>query len=148
MQYSDRGRRVPFSTLDSLLSSFAEMSQMSFNHLLNLSLSFHMRRKTGEILRILDRGSAINRVFELLLFNIVPTFLDIIIALAIFVWKFDWELAVVVAFVMFSYSESRQVHYQPVLTYTIVSASIALTSWRTRLRRQMNDKDIVSFFSD
>ncbi|KAL5484932.1 HMT1 [Sanghuangporus weigelae] len=111
MQYSDR-----------------EMSQMSFNHLLSLSLSFHLRRKTGEVLRILDRGSAINRVFELMLFNIVPTFIDIIAALVIFVWKFDWTLAVVVAFVMFSY----------------IAASIILTSWRTRLRRQMNDRDIVT----
>jgi len=47
MQYSDR-----------------EMSQLSFDHLLNLSFAFHLRRKTGEILRILDRGSAINRAFE------------------------------------------------------------------------------------
>ena len=47
MQYSDR-----------------EMSQLTFNHLLNLSLSFHTRRKTGEILRILDRGAAINHILE------------------------------------------------------------------------------------
>jgi hypothetical protein len=47
MQYSDR-----------------EMSQLSFDHLLNLSFAFHMRRKTGELLRILDRGAAINHTFE------------------------------------------------------------------------------------
>lgn len=64
-----------------------------------------MKRKTGEILRILDRGSAINRVFELLLFNILPTIIDISIALGVFVWKFGWELALVVGFVMFGYSE-------------------------------------------
>lgn len=40
------------------------MSQLSFDHLLNLSFAFHTRRKTGEILRILDRGAAINRSFE------------------------------------------------------------------------------------
>ena len=93
MQYSDR-----------------EMSQMSFNHLLSLSLSFHLRRKTGEILRILDRGASINRVFELILFNIIPTFADIIVALVVFVIKFDWELALVVAFVMVGYSESLSSH--------------------------------------
>ena len=86
------------------------MSQMTFNHLLSLSLSFHMRRKTGEVLRILDRGQAINRVFELLLFNIVPAFVDIIVALGIFIWKFGWELAVVVAVVMFTYSESSPLY--------------------------------------
>lgn len=47
MQYSDR-----------------EMSQLSFDHLLNLSFAFHMRRKTGELLRILDRGAAINHTLE------------------------------------------------------------------------------------
>ena len=82
-----------------------EMSQMTFSHLLSLSLAFHTKRKTGEILRILDRGAAINRVFELLLFSICPTFVDIIIALGVFVWKFGWELAVVIAFVMASYGE-------------------------------------------
>lgn len=40
------------------------MSQLAFDHLLNLSLSFHVRRKTGEVLRILDRGAAINRTLE------------------------------------------------------------------------------------
>jgi ABC-type transport system involved in Fe-S cluster assembly fused permease/ATPase subunit len=42
------------------------MSQLSFNHLLNLSFAFHTRRKTGEILRVLDRGAAINRSLEVL----------------------------------------------------------------------------------
>lgn len=46
------------------LMSLAEMSQLSFDHLLNLSFAFHTRRKTGEILRVLDRGAAINHTFE------------------------------------------------------------------------------------
>ena len=44
------------------------MSQLSFDHLLNLSLGWHTRRKTGEILRVLDRGAAINRTFEVSLY--------------------------------------------------------------------------------
>lgn len=76
---------------------------MTFSHLLNLSLAFHTRRKTGEVLRILDRGQAINQVFQLLLFNICPTFIDIAVALCFFVFKFGWELATVVFFVMFAY---------------------------------------------
>jgi ABC-type transport system involved in Fe-S cluster assembly fused permease/ATPase subunit len=42
------------------------MSLMAFNHLLNLSMSYHTRRKTGEVLRVLDRGSAINCEFALI----------------------------------------------------------------------------------
>ncbi|OSD01299.1 hypothetical protein PYCCODRAFT_1452858 [Trametes coccinea BRFM310] len=110
MQYSDR-----------------EMSQLSFDHLLQLSFAFHARRKTGEVLRILDRGAAINHTFETLVFSILPTFFDIVIALVFFVIYFEWTLAVVIFFVMAAY----------------VAASVVLTRWRTKLRRQMNDRDVV-----
>ena len=97
------------------------MSQLSFNHLLNLSFAFHTRRKTGEILRVLDRGAAINHTLEvsfshphqfsiacllsmqLILFNIVPTFIDILVALVAFCIIFRWTLALVLFFVMFAY---------------------------------------------
>ncbi|KAL1735633.1 hypothetical protein EV714DRAFT_243749 [Schizophyllum commune] len=109
MQYSDR-----------------EMSQLAFDHLLNLSFAFHTRRKTGEILRVLDRGAAINRTLELILFNFVPIFLDIVIALVVFATKFEWTLTVVIFIVMFAYGY----------------ASIVMTQWRTKLRRRMNERDI------
>ncbi|KAF9047308.1 hypothetical protein BJ165DRAFT_1085878 [Panaeolus papilionaceus] len=111
LQYSDR-----------------EMSMLSFNHLLNLSFAWHLRRKTGEVLRVLDRGAAINRTFELILFNIVPTFLDIFVALAFFCYFFEWVLALVIFFVMFAY----------------VAASVILTKYRTRVRRQMNERDVIT----
>ncbi|KAI0036897.1 hypothetical protein K488DRAFT_40032 [Vararia minispora EC-137] len=111
MQYSDR-----------------EMSELSFNHLLNLSLNWHMHRKTGEVLRILDRGAAINHIFELILFTIVPTFIDIVVALVFFAIRLDWTLSVLLFFVMAAY----------------ISASVVITRWRTKLRRQMNDRDATT----
>ncbi|KAI0044969.1 hypothetical protein FA95DRAFT_1522067 [Auriscalpium vulgare] len=111
MQYSDR-----------------EMSQLSFQHLLNLSFAWHTRRKTGEVLRILDRGAAINHTFELLLFNVIPTFIDIFVALVVFTYRLDWTLALVIFLVMVTY----------------VAASVILTRWRTKLRRRMNERDVVT----
>ncbi|KJA27744.1 hypothetical protein HYPSUDRAFT_130746 [Hypholoma sublateritium FD-334 SS-4] len=111
MQYSDR-----------------EMSQLSFDHLLNLSYSWHTKRKTGEVLRVLDRGAAINHTLELLLFSVLPTFMDIAIALIAFWVLFSWTLSLVIFIVMFAY----------------VAASVILTQWRTRLRRQMNERDIAT----
>ncbi|KAF8335769.1 uncharacterized protein EI90DRAFT_3047074 [Cantharellus anzutake] len=111
MQYSDR-----------------HMSQLAFDHLLGLSLAFHIRKKTGEILRILDRGAAINRVFELILFSVAPTIIDIIVALAVFVHFFNWTLSAVVFGVTLAY----------------ITASIAITSWRTKIRRQMNERDVIT----
>ena len=40
------------------------MSLLSFNHLLYLSFAWHTKRKTGEVLRILDRGAAINNTLR------------------------------------------------------------------------------------
>jgi ABC-type transport system involved in Fe-S cluster assembly fused permease/ATPase subunit len=81
------------------------MSQLCFDHLLRLSLAFHTRRKTGEVLRILDRGAAINRIFELTLFNLFPIVADIGVALAVFVVRFEWTLGVVIGLDMAAYSE-------------------------------------------
>lgn len=89
---------------------FTEMSQLSFTHLLHLSFAFHTRRKTGEILRILDRGAAINQTLEIILFNIIPTFFDIIIALIMFSIYFEWVLSFVIFIVMFAYSEYLRGH--------------------------------------
>jgi len=86
MQYSDR-----------------EMSQLSFNHLLHLSFAWHTHRKTGEVLRILDRGAAINNTFQLVLFDVIPTFVDMIVALIVFAIKLDWTLAIVFFIVMSAY---------------------------------------------
>ncbi|CUA70460.1 ATP-binding cassette sub-family B member 6, mitochondrial [Mus musculus] [Rhizoctonia solani] len=104
------------------------MSQLSFDHLLNLSLAWHTRRKTGEVLRILDRGAAINHIFELLIFNVIPTIADIVIAIWIFFYYFGPVLSIVIAAIMVVY----------------VGLSIILTSWRTRLRRQMVDADVAT----
>ncbi|KAG9081599.1 hypothetical protein FS749_007546 [Ceratobasidium sp. UAMH 11750] len=111
MQYSDRS-----------------MSQLCFDHILDLSLAWHTRRKTGEVLRILDRGAAINHIFELLLFNIVPTLADISIALYVFFWYFGPVLSVIVAVVIVTY----------------IALSIALTTWRTKIRREMNNADVTT----
>ena len=62
-----------------------EMSQMTFTHLLNLSLSFQVRKKTGEVLRTLDRGSAINSFFQVILFQFVPIGVDIVVAI-VYLW--------------------------------------------------------------
>jgi hypothetical protein len=47
-----------------LLIFFSEMSLLSFNHLLNLSFAWHTHRNTGEVLKILDRGAAINNALQ------------------------------------------------------------------------------------
>ena len=61
-----------------------------FQHLHNLSLRWHMSRKTGEVLRVMDRGTgSINNLMSYLVFNIFPTIADVIIAIVYFSIAFN-----------------------------------------------------------
>ena len=95
-------------------------------HLHALSLRWHLGRKTGEVLRVMDRGTqSINNLLSYLLFNIFPTFVDIGIAIIFFVVAFDVWFGLIVFATMFSY----------------VLFTIAITEWRTKFRRDMNERD-------
>ncbi|KAG4070087.1 hypothetical protein HA402_006799, partial [Bradysia odoriphaga] len=64
----------------------------------------------------------------LILFNIIPIFIDIFVAIIVFCVQFDWTLGLVIFLVIAAY----------------ITASIGLTSWRTKLRREMNERDVVT----
>ena len=81
-----------------------EISVKMFEHLHNLSLQFHLNRKTGEVLRVMDRGTAsIGSLLSYILFNIVPVFVDIGIAVLYFIFLFDWIFGLVVFLTMALY---------------------------------------------
>lgn len=103
-----------------------EMQLLLFSHLLDLSLKFHTKRNTGEVLKIIDRGSAVNNLLQVMLFSAVPTLLSIIITPIVLFRLFSVSVSAVLAVVMVSY----------------LSFSIIFTSYRTKLRRQMVERDI------
>lgn len=104
------------------------MSTMAFRHLLDLSMAFHAKRKTGEVLRILDRGSAINNFFQYFIFSIMPIFFDIGIATIFLSKTFGPQVGLLLFSVMALYT----------------TVSVRMTTWRTGLRREANNKDSVS----
>ena len=103
-----------------------EISVRMLEHLHSLSLDFHINRKTGEVLRVMDRGTAsIGSLLSYLAFNIVPVFIDIGLAVIFFVVAFDWSIAVIVFSTMALY----------------IFFTVWITEWRTKFRREMNDLD-------
>ncbi|XP_077870549.1 ATP-binding cassette sub-family B member 6-like [Saccoglossus kowalevskii] len=97
-----------------------------FSHLHGLSLRWHLGRKTGEVLRLMDRGTqSINNLLSYVLFNIVPTIVDIIIAIIYFGSAFNMYFALIVFVAMFLY----------------LGITIYITEWRTKFRRKMNVLD-------
>eukprot|EP01097_Dermamoeba_algensis_P002411 TRINITY_DN194_c0_g3_i1.p1 TRINITY_DN194_c0_g3~~TRINITY_DN194_c0_g3_i1.p1 ORF type:complete len:688 (+),score=146.99 TRINITY_DN194_c0_g3_i1:612-2675(+) len=97
-----------------------------FEHLHSLSLSWHLGRKTGEVLRVMDRGTeSINSLLSILLFNILPTIADVSIAIVYFIIYFDIYFGIIVFATMASY----------------IYFTVQVTEWRNDFRRDMNAKD-------
>ena len=97
-----------------------------FRHLHQLSLRFHLERRTGAVTKVVERGTkSIDTMLYFLLFNIAPTVLELVLVLGIFWTKFGpWlvagTLVMVVAYIWFTR---------------------AVTDWRAALRTRMNDLD-------
>jgi ATP-binding cassette subfamily B protein len=97
-----------------------------FRHLHQLSLRFHLERRTGAVTKVVERGTkSIDTMLYFMLFNIAPTVLELLLVLNIFRSSFGWGLvaatmAMVVAYIWFT----RMV-----------------TDWRAALRTRMNDLD-------
>src|SRR5688500_10585988 len=75
-----------------------------FGRLHRLSLRFHLSRRTGEVTKVVERGTkSINSMIYFLLFNIVPTAIELLIVAAIFYFKFGWEIVAATAVTVTSY---------------------------------------------
>jgi len=97
-----------------------------FKHLHSLSLRWHLERKTGEVLRVMDRGtSSINSLMQYLVFSILPTIADIVIAIIFFGVAFNIWFGVIILATMVMY----------------LASTILITEWRTKFRRKMNTAD-------
>lgn len=97
-----------------------------FERLHNLSLRFHLGRRTGEVTKTIERGTkSIDTMLYFLLFNIAPTLLELAAVGVIFYFNFGWELVAATALAVAAY----------------ISVTRWITEWRTRLRREMNELD-------
>jgi ATP-binding cassette subfamily B protein len=67
-----------------------------FNHLHNLDLDFHLNRQTGGLSREMERGtSGISFLMRFMVFNIVPTLLEIFFVVAIFFHQYGLHFALI-----------------------------------------------------
>ena len=97
-----------------------------FRHLHSLELDFHLSRQTGGISRDIDRGSnGFSFLMRMMVFNIVPTLIEISLVAAILLFNFSvwYALVVVVCVGIYIY-------------FTILT-----TEWRNRYVRETNQLD-------
>jgi ATP-binding cassette subfamily B protein len=97
-----------------------------FRHLHGLSLRFHLERQTGGLSRIIERGTgAIETLLSFMLFNILPTLLEILLVAAVLWGLFDVWFALVTVVTVVGY----------------IAFTMGITEWRLKFRRQMNETD-------
>ena len=98
----------------------------TFAHMHRLSLRYHLEKRTGRLTRIIERGvKSIEFLFRFLLFNIGPTFLQLVIVAVAFTLAFDWRFAAIAV----------------VIVVTYVGFTVITTEWRLKFRREMNRQD-------
>lgn len=98
----------------------------TFNHIHKLSMRYHITRKTGGLSRIIERGvKGVDFLLRFLLFSIGPLILELFLIGVILTIQFDVTYMLVVAVTIAFY----------------VWFTFAVTEWRVKLRRQMNDQD-------
>ena len=104
-----------------------KLATITFIHMHELSLRFHLERKTGGLTRVLERGrEGIENIVRMVILQLIPTIVEVSLLMGVLLWQFDWRyvLATLITVVVFMY-----------FTY-------AATVWRIGIRRKMNDSDI------
>ncbi len=103
-----------------------KLAQITFVHMHELSLRFHLERKTGGLTRVLERGrNGIETIVRMVILQLIPTVVEVALLMGVLLWQFDWRyvlatMTTVVIFMSFTYYA---------------------TEWRIEIRRKMNDSD-------
>jgi ATP-binding cassette, subfamily B, heavy metal transporter len=103
-----------------------KLAYLTFVHMHELSLRFHLERKTGGLTRVLERGrNGIETIVRMVIVQLIPTVVEVTLMMAVLLWKFDWRyvLATLITVVVYMF-------------YTYIA-----TEWRIGIRRKMNDSD-------
>ena len=108
------------------MHSVRRLAIETFQHIHNLSLRYHLERKTGGLSRVIDRGrNGIETIVRFATVNIFPTIVELALSALVLILQFDWRYAVIVL----------------ITTALYVWFTIKATEWRISIRREMNNSD-------
>lgn len=101
--------------------SYCQVSNTAFSHVMRLSMDFHSDKDSAELIKAVEQGEALSDVLDTIIFEILPAFIDIIIALVVLYWKFNFSVsfALLIASAVF------------------MSVQIFMTKWSMESRRNV-----------
>jgi ATP-binding cassette, subfamily B, heavy metal transporter len=102
------------------------LAYRTFVHMHELSLRFHLERKTGGLTRVLERGrNGIETIVRMVILQLSPTIVELAFIVVVLMWQFDWRYVAAISITVTLY-----------MAYTYHA-----TEWRIGIRRKMNDSD-------
>ncbi|MBW8639595.1 ABC transporter ATP-binding protein/permease [Hoeflea sp. WL0058] len=103
-----------------------QLAYKVFLHMHELSLRFHLQRRTGGLSRIIERGvKGIEAIVRFTILNTLPTLLEFVLVAAIFGFSYGFAYVAVTA----------------VMIWLYVWFTVRATDFRISIRRDMNDSD-------
>ncbi len=103
-----------------------QLAYRTFVHMHELSLRFHLERRTGGLSRIIERGTkGIETIVRYTMLAMAPTVLEFALTAVIFAVAYGWTYVAVIAVTVWLY----------------VWFTVKVSDWRIGIRREMNDSD-------
>ena len=108
------------------MNAVRNLALMTFKHMHQLSLRFHLERKTGGLTRVLERGrNGIETIVRMVILQASPTIIELTMIIGVLLYMFDWRYVAVI--------------FVTIIAYT--SFTYFATEWRIGIRRKMNESD-------
>lgn len=103
-----------------------QLAYKTFVHMHQLSLRFHLERRTGGLSRVIERGTkGIETIVRFTILNSLPTLIEFLLTAVIFWWGYGFSYLFVTALTVWLY----------------IWFTVKASDWRIAIRRSMNDSD-------
>jgi len=103
-----------------------ELAFKTFVHMHELSLRYHLQRRTGGLSRIIERGvNGVETIVRFTVLNTAPTILEFALAAGVIAYQFNMEYLAVIAVTVVAY----------------IWFTVKASDWRIKIRRTMNESD-------
>jgi ABC-type transport system involved in Fe-S cluster assembly fused permease/ATPase subunit len=103
-----------------------QLANRTFRHLHELSLRFHLERRTGGLNRVIERGvTGVDTIVRMAVLNSIPTAVELVMISGLIAYYFGWVYVLVVLATVILY----------------VGFTFRASEWRIAIRRDMNESD-------
>ena len=108
------------------MNAVRRLAYRAFEHMHQLSLRFHLERKTGGLTRVLERGrDAIETIVRMVIMQLVPTIIELMLVTGVLLYQFGWRYVAIILATVAGY----------------IAFTFYATEWRIGIRRRMNESD-------